>query len=149
MTPDQDDDRKLRNLKNRLETLDKKDREKKVKEKNAKGHDGTNLSVAIRACTELLVSIGVCGALGYGADGYFETRPLFMIIGLLLGMGVGFLGAYRISNNMGMSIGYMEQHRINENKEVDTFRQDRKKYDAGAKKERNSVSTTNDSDDKR
>lgn len=86
--------------------------EEEKRHKTAQGQSGAqseqakNLSIASRACAELVLSIIVCGFLGYQGDQFFESKPLFLIIGLILGTAVGFLSVYRITNNMGLSVGY-------------------------------------------
>lgn len=154
MTPhnDNEDSGKLKNLKEQLEILKEKDRAEQSRQ-NASGVGNSNLSIAMRACTELIASIGVCGAIGYGADGYFETRPFLMILGLLTGMGVGFAGVYRITNNMGMSVGYMQQHLEQAKKEDEALEEklENKKDEQSENntKQANSVSTRDESDDKK
>lgn len=108
MSDDNDNDNdssKLTDLKSRIRHFNSEHEEKSEKMEHSSA-DGSNMAVAFRACSELIVSIGVCGAAGYYFDQYFETKPAGLIIGLLTGMCVGFLGIYRITNNMGMAVGY-------------------------------------------
>ena len=43
----------------------------------------------------LIASILMIGALGWFADLYFETRPAFTLIGILVGLGVGIYGFFK------------------------------------------------------
>lgn len=100
------DDEKLQELKKKLSDISENKEKQARKEQESNNNDASNMGVAFRACTELVLSIGVCGALGYGVDKYMNFAPLGMITGLLLGMAVGFMGIYRITNNMDMAVGY-------------------------------------------
>ncbi len=70
----------------------------------------------VQAGMELVLSILVGGAIGYGLDSFFGTKPLFMIIFFLMGTAAGFLSIYRISQNLGASVGYAAQHKKEQEK---------------------------------
>ena len=53
---------------------------------------------AASAAYSLLGSIIIFTLLGYFLDSYFETLPLFLLIGLLLGMVVGFYVLFKFIN---------------------------------------------------
>ncbi len=44
----------------------------------------------------VVLSIGVCGVAGYFADQWLGTSPFLLIAGILLGVAVGALQAYRM-----------------------------------------------------
>jgi F0F1-type ATP synthase assembly protein I len=44
----------------------------------------------------LMASIGIFGYVGYWADTRYETRPIFLLIGLFLGLGIGFYQFYKV-----------------------------------------------------
>lgn len=44
---------------------------------------------------QLAVAVGIGFALGYVADGQFHTRPLFLVLGVLLGAASGMWTIYR------------------------------------------------------
>lgn len=44
----------------------------------------------------MVVAVGVCGFLGYLVDGRLATSPVFLLAGILLGVVVGGLQAYRL-----------------------------------------------------
>lgn len=48
----------------------------------------------------LVVSIFVCGAMGYAFDGFFATKPWGLIIFLLLGIASGFYSVYKASKGL-------------------------------------------------
>lgn len=53
-----------------------------------------------RMSLELLAGIVVGLGLGYALDGWLGTKPLFMIILMLLGLGGGFMNVIRVSKNV-------------------------------------------------
>ena len=59
----------------------------------------------IQAGVEFVAAIFLPTAIGYAIDGYFDTRPLFMLILFFLGICTGFYNVYRISKNMGTAVG--------------------------------------------
>lgn len=91
--------------------------ELEAKIKKAKGEDPATLQKkqaakvdtesrqGVQAGLELVAAIGVSTAMGYGLDQWLETKPLFLIIFLLLGIATGFYNVYRISQNLGTAVG--------------------------------------------
>lgn len=76
-----------------------KDTEKRrVSEKE---ENSENMNNGIRAGAEMVVTIGAGTLIGYGLDSWLETKPLFLIIFLLAGVGAGFYNIYRITQNIG------------------------------------------------
>ena len=65
----------------------------------------------IKAGTELVGALIGGGLIGYGLDQWLETRPLFFIIFLLLGVFTGFWNVYRVINNMGSAVGFAQLHK--------------------------------------
>lgn len=55
----------------------------------------SGLGVAFRLGTEMLVSTGLGTLMGYTIDYFLDTKPWFLILGLLLGGAAGCLNAYR------------------------------------------------------
>lgn len=85
----------LDDLQSKIQSFQKKNDDDEAVEKKVAQSD--NMSMGIRAGAELLVPILVAGFIGYQIDGWLETKPIFLIILLLLGMGAGFLNVYRIT----------------------------------------------------
>jgi ATP synthase protein I len=54
------------------------------------------LSFAYRISTELLAAIGVSVVIGLMIDKYFETKPIGLIILIILGFFAGLLNIYRL-----------------------------------------------------
>lgn len=60
-------------------------------------HAGKTASDGWRAISDLVAGIAVGGFLGYHADEWLQSRPLFLIAGVLLGMAGGIMNIYRAS----------------------------------------------------
>jgi ATP synthase protein I len=59
----------------------------------------SNMSFAFKISSELIAGIAIGGFVGYYADEYFQTKPLFLIIFLLLGVAASLLNLYREIKN--------------------------------------------------
>ena len=59
------------------------------------------VGVAWRISIELVVAIGVCGAIGYGLDRWLGTAPWLMVGFLVLGFAAGMRNVYRVSQSIG------------------------------------------------
>lgn len=77
----------------------------------AKDEDRTDMQLGIRAGMEMVVSLISGGLIGYGLDRWLETRPLFFMIFLFTGVGVGFLNIYKITQKIGTGVGFAELHK--------------------------------------
>jgi len=53
----------------------------------------------IRIVIELVAGIAVGAAVGYGIDGVFDTKPLFFIIFMFLGVAGSVLNIYKLADN--------------------------------------------------
>ena len=58
------------------------------------------LSIAFRLGTELTVAVMIGAVMGYALDYYFDTRPWFLAIGVVMGGAAGCLNVYRVSKNI-------------------------------------------------
>jgi ATP synthase protein I len=67
-----------------------------------------NRSQGMRAGLELVVSFISGGVLGYALDHVFNTKPLFLIIFVFLGVITGFYNIYKISQGLGAAVGYKQ-----------------------------------------
>lgn len=56
---------------------------------------GTAMGLGLKIGVELVVSVIVCAAIGYGIDRVAHSAPAGMIIGLFLGFGVGLRNVFR------------------------------------------------------
>ncbi len=104
---------------NNLEEFDKK-------LKKARGEDPQALEAkrqeeleaeskqGIQVGVELVGAIFLPTIVGYFIDGYFDTRPAFMLILFFLGICTGFYNVYRVTQNMGTAVG-VNKSRIEKN----------------------------------
>jgi ATP synthase protein I len=74
-----------------------------------------DMSVGVRAGTELVTCIIAGTLLGWGLDNGFGTAPIFLIIFLLTGIGVGFYEVWRLTNNMGSAVGFADARKKSKN----------------------------------
>lgn len=65
-----------------------------------------DMSMGMRAGTELVSALGAGGLIGWFLDRTLDTAPIFLIIFLLTGICTGFYGVYRINRNMGHGVGF-------------------------------------------
>lgn len=73
---------------------------------NPKPKTDQNMNDGARAGVELVGAIIGGALIGYGIDHYFETKPVFFLIFILLGVITGFYNIYKITMNMGTSVGF-------------------------------------------
>ena len=85
-------------LRERGEKLDEARRRDAAKE--PKEGDVAPLSVAFRLTTELVVAVIVGGALGWGMDWLFGTRPIFMVVMFFLGAAAGIRNVMNAAKEM-------------------------------------------------
>lgn len=106
---------------NNLEELDRKlkavrgEEDKENTARAEKMRDGENMSNGVRAGMELVSAIAAGGLIGFLLDNWLETKPLFLIAMLVLGVATGFYNVYRISMNMGSAVGFRELHEREKN----------------------------------
>lgn len=97
------DDKKLNDLQAQIDALKERTQVDMPKERT---QDSDNLSLGVRAGTELVGAIVVCAAIGYGLDRWLDTKPWMLILFLFLGVCTGFLNVYRVTQNLGSAVGY-------------------------------------------
>lgn len=85
---------KLDELKSKIGDAQAKDKTPAAAEPS---QDAENMSTGIRAGTELVGAILGCALIGYGLDVWLDTKPLFLIGLLILGVATGFYNVYRIT----------------------------------------------------
>lgn len=101
-------DKRLSSIREKLAAINAK-RNTENKTKNSKETDQENMTVGLRAGTELITAIIAGGLIGYGLDRWLDTKPLFLIAMLVLGVITGFVNVWRTTQNMGHSVGYKDQ----------------------------------------
>ncbi len=113
MSADNDND-KLADIGRKLDAI--RGAEKAESEENTQqAKDAQNMATGVRAGMELVSAIGAGGLIGWGLDKWLDTKPLFLIAMLILGIMTGFFNVYRISQNMGSQVGYRELHQRKKN----------------------------------
>jgi ATP synthase protein I len=102
-----DPDPRLEKIKAELKA--KKD-ENSAKDKihSDKESDTESMSVGLRAGAELITSIAAGGFIGYWLDLWLETKPLFLIAMLILGVITGFVNVWRTTQNIGYQVGFKD-----------------------------------------
>lgn len=63
-------------------------------------NDNSLLGMAWRISTELVVAVCIGCAMGYGVDKLTGTAPLFIIVGLVLGIAAGLTNTFRLVRKM-------------------------------------------------
>ncbi|HEY8963330.1 MAG TPA: AtpZ/AtpI family protein [Alphaproteobacteria bacterium] len=96
------DDQKLKEMQAQIDALRDKTQPKPVKRTD----DSEAMSLGMRAGTELVGTILVAGAIGYGLDQLFETKPWIMVAMLVLGIIAAFYNVYKTTMNQGTSVGF-------------------------------------------
>ncbi len=76
--------------------------------------ESDRLGLAWRVGLEFIAAIVVGGGLGWSLDSILETKPLFMVVFLVLGGVAGTLNVYRISQGLDESIGLGQAKRRKE-----------------------------------
>ncbi len=79
--------------------------------------DIQNRNQGVRAGTELVSSMIAGGLLGYGLDHWFDTRPVWFMTCLILGIISGFWSLYRNLRDMGSEVGFSRAERSLQNPE--------------------------------
>lgn len=87
---------------NRLDALDEKlsaGRQRLQPEEPGRAN-ASMLGLAWRLTIEMLAGIGVGGFIGWWMDKVLGTKPIFMLVMLVLGMGAGLMNSVRTVNEM-------------------------------------------------
>lgn len=105
----QDNDTKIKDLKSKIKSI--KDKESKVEKLTVNSkEDSESMNTGLRAGAELITSIAAGGLIGYGLDQWLETKPIFLIAMLLLGVITGFVNVWRTTQDIGYKVGYKDQY---------------------------------------
>lgn len=73
--------------------------------------DAENKRIGMQAGMELVGAITAGFLVGLGLDTWLNTKPLFIISLLLVGMVVGFYNVYRLTHGHGTAVGYAHTHK--------------------------------------
>ena len=107
----QKSDRKVKS--DRLQDLESKISESRKKRQPVQENRGnaSMLGLAWRLTIEMLAGIGVGGYLGWWIDGVFGTKPIFMLVLLILGMAAGLLNSVRTVAEMRRKLDEQDEHK--------------------------------------
>jgi ATP synthase protein I len=100
-------DPRLDEIKSKLESLKKENQAVEEKQRD-KQDDSESMQIGLRAGAELITSILAGGAIGYALDNWLETKPIFLIAMLILGVITGFANVWRTTQNIGYQVGYKD-----------------------------------------
>ena len=92
---------------NKLKELEKKlnkVKQSKIQNNQCNKKPAVNYSIAINISIELITGIGLGVFLGLIIDNYLQTKPLMLIIFIVLGTVVGFYNMYRMLKKYGYFI---------------------------------------------
>ena len=96
--------KKLKDFGKKLETL--KLSNKKIKKKNS----FKDLGIFLKSGVELISAIIVGVVIGIILDNYFQTKPIFLIIFLILGFASGIFNVFRSVKRLGFEVGFKKKN---------------------------------------
>ena len=98
--------KKLKDFNKRLENLKNSNLKKKNQKKNFFYKD---FGTFFRSGIELLSAIIVSLVMGIMIDNYFNSKPLFLIIFLILGFAAGIMNVFRSVKRLGFEVGFKKK----------------------------------------
>ena len=104
----------------RLDALDEKisaSRQGQVPPEKQARVNANMLGLAYRLLVEILVGIAVGGFVGWWMDKVLDTKPIWMLVFLVLGMGAGLMNSVRTVNEMRRKQDQAEAVKRRENEE--------------------------------
>ena len=96
--------KKLKDFGKKLETL--KLSNKKIKKKNS----FKDLGIFLKSGVELVSAIIIALVIGIFLDNYFQSKPIFLIIFLILGFAAGIMNVYRSVKKLGFEVGFKKKN---------------------------------------
>ncbi len=98
-------------MKKRLQDFNKrlKNFEKKNLKKNEKIKKSNDLGLFLKAGVEVISPIIVGIVIGIFLDNYFNSKPLFLIVFLILGFGGGISNIYKTVKRLGFEVGFKKK----------------------------------------
>ena len=95
-----DFNKKLENLKNSNSKINNKKKNKNFKD----------FGVYLKSGVELVSAIIVALVIGIFLDNYFQSKPIFLIIFLILGFAAGIMNVYRSVKKLGFEVGFKKKN---------------------------------------
>ena len=96
--------KKLKEFNKRLENLKKLN----SKVKNQKKNKG--FGVYLKSGVELVSAIIVALLIGLFLDNYFQSKPIFLFIFLILGFAAGIMNVFRSVKKLGFEVGFKKKN---------------------------------------
>ena len=93
-----------------------RERERPPEERSAHALPQSGLGLASRIGTELVVTLVMGIAIGYGIDRWLDTRPWFLIGFTLLGGAAGLWNVFRLAMGQGSPVGFKRPTKSDEHK---------------------------------
>ena len=100
-------EKKLKDFSKRLESLKKANSKIKNQKKNKNFKD---FGVYLKSGVELVSAIIVALVIGVFLDNYFQSKPIFLIIFLILGFAAGIMNVYRSVKKLGFEVGFKKKN---------------------------------------
>ena len=98
--------KKLKDFNKRLENLKNSNSKIKNQKKNKNFKD---FGVYLKSGVELVSAIIVALVIGVFLDNYFQSKPIFLIIFLILGFAAGIMNVYRSVKKLGFEVGFKKK----------------------------------------
>ncbi len=99
--------KKLKDFNKRLNDLKKLNSKIKNKGKNK---DFKDFGVYLKSGVELVSAIIVALVIGVFLDNYFQSKPIFLIIFLILGFAAGIMNVFRSVKKLGFEVGFKKKN---------------------------------------
>ena len=78
--------------------------------KKQKNKDFKDFGVYLKSGVELISAIIVSLVIGIFLDNYFQSKPVFLIIFLVLGFATGIINVYRSVKKLGFEVGFKKKN---------------------------------------
>ena len=98
---------KLKDFNKRLKNLKNSNSKIKNQKKNKNFKD---FGVYLKSGVELVSAIIVALVIGVFLDNYFQSKPIFLIIFLILGFAAGIMNVYRSVKKLGFEVGFKKKN---------------------------------------
>ena len=99
--------KKLKDFNKRLENLKNLNSKIKNQKKNKNIKD---FGIYLKSGVELVSAIIVALVIGIFLDNYFQSKPIFLIIFLILGFAAGIMNVYRSVKKLGFEVGFKKKN---------------------------------------
>jgi len=99
--------KKLKDFNKKLENLKKLNSKIKNQKKNKDFKDfGTFLKLGVELISAIIVGL----VIGLFLDNYFQSKPIFLFIFLILGFAAGIMNVFRSVKKLGFEVGFKKKN---------------------------------------